>query len=42
LFVEGNLARSLCMIFLPVFIYAVCEYLSERKRIYILILLRKI
>ena len=35
LFVEGNLARSLCMIFLPVFIYAVCEYLSERKRIYI-------
>lgn len=22
LFVEGNLARSLCMIFLPVFIYA--------------------
>lgn len=39
LFVEGNLARSLCMIFLPVFIYAVCEYLSERKRIYIPIII---
>lgn len=39
LFVEGNLARSLCMIFLPVFIYVVCEYLSERKRIYIPIII---
>lgn len=31
LFVEGNLARSLSMIFLPLFIYEVSEYLKDRK-----------
>ena len=31
LFVEGNLARSLSMIFLPMFIYQVSEYLKDRK-----------
>ena len=31
LFVEGNLARSLSMIFLPVFIYEVAEYIKDRK-----------
>lgn len=31
LFVEGNLARSLSMIFLPVFIYAVYKYFDSRK-----------
>ncbi len=31
LFVEGNLARSVCMIFLPLFIYSVFYYMKERK-----------
>lgn len=31
LFVEGNLAISLSMIFLPLFIYEVSEYLKDRK-----------
>lgn len=31
LFVEGNLARSLSMIFLPIFIYQVSEYLKDSK-----------
>lgn len=35
LFVEGNLARSLSMVFLPVLIYAVCEYLKCQKISYI-------
>ena len=35
LFVEGNLARSLCMVFLPVFIYAVCEYMQHQRLFYI-------
>lgn len=30
LFSEGNLARSICMIFLPIFIFKVFEYLQER------------
>ncbi len=33
LFVEGNLARSLSMIFLPMFIYQVSEYLKDRKAV---------
>lgn len=33
LFVEGNLARSLSMIFLPVFIYEVSEYLKDRRAV---------
>ncbi len=39
LFVEGNLARSLCMVFLPIFIYAVCEYLKEQRVKYIPIII---
>lgn len=39
LFVEGNLARSLCMVFLPIFIYAVCEYLKEQHIKYIPIII---
>ena len=31
LFVEGNLARSLSMIFLPLFIYETAEYLKDRS-----------
>lgn len=31
LFVEGNLARSLSMIFLPVFFYGVIEYLNDKN-----------
>ena len=33
LFVEGNLARSLSMIFLPVFIYEVSEYHKDRRAV---------
>ena len=35
IFIEGNLARSLSMIFLPVFIYAVYKYLYNQKLRYI-------
>ena len=38
LFVEGNLARSLSMIFLPVFIYAVYKYFDSRKTRYLLLI----
>ncbi|MGN0166247.1 MAG: 6-pyruvoyl-tetrahydropterin synthase-related protein [Lachnospiraceae bacterium] len=31
LFVEGNLPRSLCMVFLPLFIYCVINYLENRN-----------
>ena len=37
-FTEGNLARSLSMIFLPVFIYAVYRYLENQKLRYILLM----
>lgn len=35
IFIEGNLARSLSMIFLPVFIYSVYKYLYNHKLRYI-------
>ena len=35
MFVEGNLARSLSMIFLPIFIFAVYKYLSDKCLRYI-------
>ena len=35
IFIEGNLDRSLSMIFLPVFIYAVYKYLDNQKLRYI-------
>lgn len=38
LFVEGNLARSLGMIFLPVFIYAVYKYFNTEKTGYLLLI----
>lgn len=38
LFVEGNLARSLGMIFLPVFIYAVYKYFDSQKTGYLLLI----
>ncbi len=37
-FTEGNLARSLSMIFLPVFIYAVYKYLENQRLRYILLM----
>lgn len=37
-FIEGNLARSLSMIFLPVFIYAVYKYLENQRLRYILLM----
>ena len=38
LFVEGNLARSLGMIFLPVFIYAIYKYFDSQKTGYLLLI----
>ncbi|MBQ8281123.1 MAG: hypothetical protein IJZ25_01810 [Lachnospiraceae bacterium] len=35
LFVEGNLPRALCMIFLPLFLYSVYNYLENRNWKYI-------
>ncbi len=37
-FIEGNLARSLSMIFMPVFIYAVYKYLENQRLRYILLM----
>ena len=36
LFTEGNLARCVCMVFLPLFIYFVGEYLETRKSWWVL------
>lgn len=35
LFVEGNLPRSLCMVFLPLFMYCIYNYPENRNRKYI-------
>ena len=41
LFVEGNLARSLGMIFLPVFIYVVYKYFNTQKTGYLLLIINR-
>lgn len=38
LFVEGNLARSLGMMFLPVFIYAIYKYFDSQKTGYLILI----
>lgn len=36
MFKEGNLARCVCMIFLPLFLHAVTEYFDTRKRVWVI------
>ena len=36
LFTEGNLARSICMIFLPIFVFQVFQYLQGRNPKYLI------